>query len=199
MHNLSLMIAERCFTRGWISEEDRPWCAYALEQKCLTLFFFLLLIPLVSILGVLPEAVIFSFVFYFFRRRCGGWHAPYAWLCQGSSISLVLVSTMIVGPMLMEIPARSIWVMNLPIMLIAFIRKPVYHPEMHFDHEITMANNRKKQQFLLFVFILQATLGCLFKIVTIYSLLGVLAGVASVYIELTKQYITRKREHHEEN
>lgn len=199
MHNLSLKITERCFTRGWISEEERIWCAYALEQKLLTVFFFLILIPLVFVLGVLPEAIIFSFVFYFFRRRCGGWHAPYAWLCQGISIILVLVAVVLVGPILMEIPTKSIWAMNLTSMLIAFIRKPVYQPKMHFDLKVTMANNRKKQKFLFVLLITQVVVGYFFKGVIVYSFLGVLAGVTSVYIELTKQYIIRKREHHEEN
>ena len=199
MHSLSVLIAENCHTHGWICENDIPWCAYALEQKLLTVVFFLLLVPIVSILGVLPESVIFSCVFYFFRRRSGGWHAPYVWLCQGCSIALVLISTMIIGPMLTGIPIKFLWEMNLAVMFIAFVRKPVYQHQIHFNHEVTIANNKKKQRFLLHIFILQVVLGFFLKAIIIYSLLGVLTGVASVYIELIQQHMTRKKAYYEKN
>lgn len=198
MHTLSLAIAEACSTRGWIEVRDKPWCAYAVEKKLISLCFFLLLIPFAVVLGVLPQAAVFSCVLYLLRRRYGGWHAPFAWLCQVISITLVLAVTLIVGPAMTQLPTLVVWGTDAIVMTIAIIQPPVYPPQLHFNQEIKRANTRKKNLVLLAVIVLQLGLGALVKDILIYSFLAVLAGVTSVYIEILQQRIYRKKDLNEQ-
>ena len=198
MHTLSLAIAEACSARGWIQAQDKPWCAYAVEKKLISMCFFLLMIPFAVALGVLPQAAVFSCVFYLLRRRYGGWHAPYAWLCQVISITLVLAVTLFVGPAMMHLPTLVVWGMDAIIMAIAIVQPPVYPPQLHFDQEIKRANTRKKNLVLLAVIVLQFVLGAFGKNVLVYSLLAVFEGVTSVYIELLQQRIYRKKDLNEQ-
>lgn len=197
MHKVSVCFAEACCSRGWITTEDTPWCAYAMERKLITMLFFVLLLPVVLILDVLKEAAIFSFVMYFLRRRYGGWHAPYLWLCQGLSILLVLIVTLVIGPRLLTFPGQSVWGVDVALMALAFLQKPVYQPQMHFDENIIKANCRKKNQLLIFLFVAQTVLYALDNSFLIYSFLGVLTGVTSVYIELLQQFINREKDGYE--
>lgn len=197
MHKVSVCFAEACCSKGWITTEETPWCAYAMERKLITVLFFVLLLPVVLILDVLKEAAIFSFVMYFLRRRYGGWHAPYLWLCQGLSILLVLIVTLVIGPRLLTFPMQLIWSADIALIVLAFFQKPVYQPQMHFDENVIRANRRKKDQLLVFVFAAQVVLYVLDNSFLIYSFLGVLTGVVSVYIELLQQLINRERNYYE--
>ena len=197
MHKVSVYFAEACCSRGWISTDDTPWCAYAMERKLITILFFVLLLPVVLILGVVKETAIFSFVMYFLRRRYGGWHAPYLWLCQGISILLVLIVTLVIGPHFLTLPMQLIWGLDVALMVLAFLQKPVYQPQMHFDEDVIQANRRKKDQLLVFIFVAQAVLYVLDNVFLIYSFLGVLTGVVSVYIELLQQFINREKDGYE--
>lgn len=197
MHKVSICFAEACCSKGWITTEETPWCAYAMERKLITILFFVLLLPVVIILGVVKEATIFSFVMYFLRRRYGGWHAPYLWLCQGISIFLVLIVTLVIGPYLLTLPLQLIWGLDVALMVLAFLQKPVYQPQMHFDENVIRANRRKKDQLLVFIFAVQTALYALDNSFLIYSFLGVLTGVVSVYIELLQQLINREKDGYE--
>ena len=198
MHTLSLAIAEACSARGWIEVQDKSWCAYAVEKKLILLCFFLLTIPLVVVLNVLQQSLIFSCFFYLLRRRFGGWHAPYAWLCQVISITLVLIVTLLVGPALTQLPSLVIWYVNILVMAIAILQQPIYPPQLHFSQEIKQANAKKKNLVLITVLSLQLGLGSFVKDFLLYSLLAVLAGIISVYIEILHQ-ICRKRDSYEQN
>lgn len=198
MHTLSLAIAEACISRGWIKAQKKSWCAYAVEKKLISLCFFLLMIPFAVILDVLPQAAVFACVFYLLRRRYGGWHAPYAWLCQVISITLVLATTLLVGPAMMKFPSLVIWGMDAIVMTIAIKQAPVYQPLLHFDQEIKRANTKKKNFLLIIVLVLQLGVGIFVKDVLVYSLLAVLAGVISVYIEILRQRIYRKKGSYEQ-
>ena len=197
MHTLSLAIAEACISRGWIEAQKKSWCAYAVEKKLISLCFFLLMIPLAVVLDVLPQATVFSFDFYLLRRY-GGWHAPYAWLCQVISIALVLVVTLFVGPVIMQLPSLVVWGADTIVVTVAIMQPPVYPPQLHFDQEIKRANTNKKNLVLLIVLGLQLGLGIFVKDVLVYSLLAVLAGIISVYIEILQQHIYRKRGSYEQ-
>lgn len=197
MHTLSIAIAEASISRGWIKAQDKLWCAYAVEKKLITLCFFLLMIPFAVALDVLPQAAVFSCVFYLLRRRFGGWHAPYAWLCQVISIALVLAVTLLVGPATMKFPSLVILGMDAIAMAVAIIQPPVYPPQLHFDQEIKRANTKKKNLLLIIVLALQLGVGIFVKDVLVYSFLAVLAGVISVYIEILQQRIYRKKDSYE--
>lgn len=198
MHTLSLAIAEASISRGWIKVQDKLWCAYAVEKKLISLCFFLLMIPFAVVLDVLLQAAVFSCVFYLLRRRYGGWHAPYAWLCQVISIALVLAATLFVGPAIIQLPSFAVWGMDAIVMAVAIIQPPVYPPQLHFDQEIKRANAKKKNFVLLVVLVLQLGVGIFVKAVLVYSLLAVLAGVISVYIEVLQQRIYGKKGSYEQ-
>ncbi len=198
MHTVSLAIADACISRGWIEAQKKFWCAYAVEKKLTSLCFFLLMIPLAVVLDVLPQATVFSFAFYLLRRRYGGWHAPYAWLCQVISIALVLVVTLFLGPAMMQLPSFGVYGLDSIVMAVAVIQQPIYPSQLHFDQEIKRANTQKKNTVVLIVLILQIGLGVFVKDVLVYSLLAVLAGVISVYIEILRQHIYRKRDSYEQ-
>lgn len=198
MHTLSLAIAEACISRGWIEARKKSWCAYAVEKKLISLCFFLLMIPFAVALDVLLQAAVFSCVFYLLRRRYGGWHAPYAWLCQVISIALVLAVTLLVGPAIMQLPSLVVWGADAIVVAVAIIQPPVYPPQLHFDQKIKLANTKKKNLVLLVVLVLQLGFGIFVKDVFVYSFLAVLAGVISVYIEIFQQRIYRKKGSYEQ-
>ena len=198
MHTLSIAIAEASISRGWIKAQDKLWCAYAVEKKLISLCLFLLIIPIALVLDVLLQALIFSCVFYLLRRPYGGWHAPYAWLCQVISIALVLVVTLFVGPAMMKFSSFALWVMDAIVMTVGILQPPVYPPQLHFDQKIKQANTKKKDLVLIVVLGLQLVGGILVKDVLVYSLLAVLAGVISVYIEILQQCICRKKGSYEQ-
>ena len=198
MHTLSIAIAEASISRGWIKAQDKLWCAYAVEKKLISLCLFLLIIPIALVLDVLLQALIFSCVFYLLWRRYGGWHAPYAWLCQVISIALVLVVTLFVGPAMMKFSSFALWVMDAIVMTVGILQPPVYPPQLHFDQKIKQANTKKKDLVLIVVLGLQLVGGILVKDVLVYSLLAVLAGVISVYIEILQQCICRKKGSYEQ-
>ena len=198
MHALSIAIAEASISRGWIKAQDKLWCTYAVEKKLIALCFFLLMIPFALLLNVLPQTAVFSCVFSLLRRRFGGWHAPFAWLCQVISVTLVLAVTLFVGPAMMQLPTLAVLGADVVVMVIAIVQPPVYPPQLHFDQETRQANTRKKNIVLLAVIALQLVLGALMKDVLVYSLLAVLAGVTSVYIEILQQRIYRKKDLNEQ-
>ena len=171
MHALSIAIAEASISRGWIKAQDKLWCTYAVEKKLIALCFFLLMIPFALLLNVLPQTAVFSCVFYLLRRRFGGWHAPYAWLCQVISIALMLAVTLLAGPAMMKFPSLVIWGMDAVVMAIAIMRSPVYPPQLHFSQEIKRANAKKKNLLLIIVLALQLGVGIFVKDVLVYSFL----------------------------
>ena len=193
MNNLSESITNACIARGWISEQDKPWCIYAIEQKLLANFLFLFLAVLSVILGKFIETAVFACVFYFLRRRYGGWHAPSAWLCQFISIALMLSVVMLIGPTIAKCPLVILWIVDLSILVIAFLQTPIYPPQVHFDQEIKTANNKKKNQILFVVIFMQFCISPFHEGILVYSLLAVLAGILSVYIEIMRQRIKRER------
>lgn len=193
MHRLSVKFANICIARRWIQAQDEPWCIYAIEKKLLTVPFFLFLTIISIILKIFPQTAIFTCVFYSLRRRFGGWHAPYAWLCQIISTALVLEVDFVLGPAILALPTSAVLCMDSGVMVTAWMRKPVYPIQTHFTDEIIVANNKKKNHIVLAVVVLQISFGLFYREALIYSLLAVLTGVISVYIEIMQQYINRRK------
>lgn len=190
VHKIALAIADISVARHWIQPQDRPWCAYAVELKLISLLFFLILFPVTILLKVVWEALIFSMVFIVLRSRFGGWHAPHAWLCQLISVGLVLFTTIFVGPAALELPHALLWVADVFLLILVFSQKPVYQDQVHFDVKIQIANNKKKNAILFAIFFLQIIVSRFFYSFFVYSMLAVLADLISVYIEIFHQAIT---------
>jgi hypothetical protein len=98
---------------------------------------------------------------------------------------------------MLQLPVTVIWGVNVLTMAVAYLRQPIYPSQAHFSKEVAIANNQKKTRILLGIGTLQLWLGIAFRDVLVYSFLGVLAGVLSVYIEIINQRHTKGRTQNE--
>ena len=192
MHEVAILLTKRFISKQWIDTKDQNWCVYVIETKLLASFFSCVIIALAIILNALPQTIIFTLVFYHLRRRIGGYHAPNAWICQIASVFFV---ALLIGPALEQVPLLVIILANLIVLIFALIRQPVYPPQTQFDDVVVIANNRKKNIMLLLIATIQLVCGYFYPDVVVYSFLGVLTGLVSVYIELLRQ---RKKEEYNE-
>ena len=194
MHRVAIFLTERFISKRWIDARDQNWGIYVIETKLLASVFFCVIIALAIILNALPQTIIFTLVFYHLRRRIGGYHAPNAWICQIASIGIVYCVALLIGPALEQVPLPVIIFVNLIVLIFALIRQPVYPPQTQFDDIVVVANNRKKNIMLLLIATIQLVCGYFYSNVVVYSFLGVLTGLVSVYIELLRQ---KKEDHNE--
>lgn len=188
IHAASQQIASYCVKQAWVEEKNMAWCVYAIEKKLLTLLFFLGVTVCAAVCGKYIEAASFTLALYFLRRRLGGWHAGHVWSCQLLSILLVLAA-LASGPRLLAAAAPfQLLAGNIIIMAWAFVLRPVYPPQLHFDAKAQAANRNKKNLILLFVALIQAAAWLCGRLeIVVFSSFGVLAGVISVYIEKSAQ------------
>ena len=182
MHQLSIRIAEACVKRQWIKAVDMDWCIYAVETKLLFCAFLTLAGMITWLLGVLVEASIFVFVFCLLRSHMGGWHAPFAWLCQTISLSLVLLCTLILGPEIRMLRQEVLWGINIFALIIAYITKPVFPVQMHATEDVLIENTKIKNRILLLIFCVQVISFRFTQVFVIYSFLGTLFCVISIII-----------------
>lgn len=182
MHQLSICIAEACVKRNWIKAIDMDWCIYAVETKLLFCAFLTLTGIITWLLGALVEASIFVFVFCLLRSHMGGWHAPFAWLCQTISLSLVLLCTLILGPEIRMLRQEVLWGINIFALIIAYITKPVFPVQMHATEDVLIENTKIKNRILLLIFCVQVISFRFTQVFVIYSFLGTLFCVISIII-----------------
>ena len=182
MHQLSIRIAEACIKRNWIKAIDKDWCIYTVETKLLFCAFLILAGIITWLLGVLVEASIFIFVFCLLRSHMGGWHAPFAWLCQIISLSLVLLCTLILGPAIQMLCQEALWGINIFALIIAYITKPVFPVQMHATEDVLIENTKIKNRILLLIFCVQVISFRFTQVFVIYSFLGTLFCVISIII-----------------
>ena len=182
MHQLSIRIAEACVKRQWIKAVDVDWCIYAVETKLLFCAFLTLAGMITWLLGVLVEASIFVFVFCLLRSHMGGWHAPFAWLCQIISLSLILFCTLILGPAIHMLCQETLWGINIFALIIAFITKPVFPVQMHATEDVLIENAKIKNCILLLIFCIQVISFQFTQVLVIYSFLGILFCVISIIV-----------------
>lgn len=182
MHQLSIRIAEACIKRNWIKAIDKDWCIYTVETKLLFCAFLILAGIITWLLGVLVEASIFIFVFCLLRSHMGGWHAPFAWLCQTISLSLVLLCTLILGPAIRMLRQEVLWGINIFALIIAYITKPVFPVQMHATEDVLIENTKIKNRILLLIFCVQVISFRFTQVFVIYSFLGTLFCVISIII-----------------
>ena len=182
MHQLSIRIAEACVKRQWIKAIDMDWCIYVVETKLLFCAFLTLAGIITWLLGVLVETSIFVFAFCLLRSHMGGWHAPFAWLCQIISLSLILFCTLILGPAIHMLCQEALWGINIFVLIIAFIIKPAFPVQMHATEDVLIENAKIKNRILLLLFCIQVISFSFTKVITIYSFLGILFCVISIII-----------------
>lgn len=182
MYRLSIRIAEACVKRNWIKAIDIDWCIYAVETKLLFFAFVTLGGMITWLLGVLIEASIFVFVFCLLRSHMGGWHAPFSWLCQTISLSLVLLCTLILGPAVQMLCQEVMLGMNIIALIIAYITKPVFPVQMHATEDVYIENAKIKNRILLLIFCMQVISSHFTQVFVIYSFLGILFCIIFIII-----------------
>lgn len=185
-----------CFLRkGWITTEDIPYCKYILDGCIGKAVFLVLLMAVCTIFHCYKEALSFSLVLLAFRQRMGGWHASSRWLCQVLSIGSVIIASCFLGPFLSEASPLIILSINVLAVCLAFFLSPAYPPQLHFSTEEKKGNIRKKNRFLLILFLLQLPLVRLLGLdILIYTGLGLYFGIISVLIQRTTQIIGKDNE-----
>lgn len=108
LHSISRRLTEWFFRHNWVEENNYTWCLYVVEKKLLQFCFLLILSICCIISNQYFNTLVFMATMYFLRRRMGGWHAPYNWMC----ILLTTVTTFIVlyifAPVLMRINSLTI-------------------------------------------------------------------------------------------
>lgn len=175
MHKLAYQIASHSVARGWISDDDLAICCYAVERRLLSAFFFLALSLLIVPLGKVPEAIIFTSVVLAFRQRMGGIHARNEWECLFISISTVMVSVVVLGPLLEQLSLLAICVLDAILIICTYFLEPSYPPQVHFDQQVIDANANRKNVLLAILAILQIiSIKWLNNFFVVYSSLGLL-------------------------
>lgn len=191
LNKLANQLATYCVEHTLIEPRLFPLFRYKLELFLGTSLFALLLFLVSAIFRAYAEAFSFAITAYFFRRRIGGWHAPWPWLCQIMSIGLVILTLVCLGPLLERLSENTMYALSVALNVFAFFFRPAYPPQLHFTAEEIQANIRRKNHLLLILTIVQlvAFIWLDFRIV-IYTFLGLAATLTSVLLE--KSVITRK-------
>lgn len=184
IYKLSVRATDYCIMKKWVDPSVRDWSIYAIERKLLSLTFFILLSLLAVIIGRPLEITTFALVFYFLRRRMGGWHAKHVFSCQTLSVMIVLGAVLIIGPALQELPMLIVSFVDFVVMFLALGIRPCYPAQVNFSGKEKQACAKRKNQIVLWlVFVQLLSLMLSWKNMLVYSTLGVLAGIISVYIE----------------
>ena len=194
MHKLAFQIASHSVARGWISNDDLAICCYAVERRLLSAFFFLVLSLIIVPLKKVPEAIIFLSVVLSFRQRMGGIHARNEWECLFISISMVMVSVILFGPLLEQLSLLAICALDAILIICTYFLEPSYPPQVHFDQQVIDANTTRKNILLFILVLLQIISAKWFdSLFIVYSSLGLLS--VNIAVIIGKHYTKRKGKH----
>lgn len=183
-HRLASRLASYCVEHALVEPRLFPLCRYKLELFLGNSFFTLLLFLIAALFHAYIEAFSFAITAYFFRRRMGGWHAPWPWLCQIMSIGLVVLAIAGVGPLMERLSNNAAYVLSIALDVFALILPPAYPPQLHFTAGEIRANTQRKNRLLLPLAMVQsaALIWLDFRIV-IYTSLGLAVTVITVLLE----------------
>ena len=190
LHSLATRVATIALNRRLICKDRFAWCVYCLEKLLLKLLFVVWLILLVLVTKRYVEIIAFLTGFLPLRSKLGGWHAKRAWVCQVVSFLLILGLCCVLSAYISNIPNVISACIAFCVLIAAFIAKPVYSPQLHFDSQIRDANFHKKNKIILIIFIVQIICFVTHKVVIFdYLTLGVLIPLVSLLIEHIIQHL----------
>lgn len=196
IQKIASTLTELSIDRQWIEPNKAQWCRYALEKKIGALFFITICLLVASLTATWTTLFPFILVFYIFRQRLGGWHSKNFCSCQIVSLSVVIVITFVVGPLLEQVNPYILYGADVILIGCTFLLSPIYPSSARFSQKIRDANMKRKNQLLLGLILLQLICLSLWGLsFLIYSLLG----IAITDISVVLQYITvrRKDAYHE--
>lgn len=183
MHRIAYRISSYSVTHGWINADDQAICCYAFERRLLTSFFLLTQLLIYAPTGKIAEASIFIAVVLTFRRRTGGIHANSAWLCQVISTAVVLLSVFVLGPLLGRLPPLIIIISDGVLILLSFLLKPSFPPQVHFTQQDIDGNIQRKRLMLVALILIQViSIRLINMLFVIYSSIGLLFVIITVIL-----------------
>lgn len=183
MHKVAYRIATYSVDQGWIDDNDLEICCYSFERRLLAGLFLLTQLCIYAPLGKLPEAFIFISVVLPFRRRMGGIHANSAWLCQILSTVSVLISVLILGPLVRQLPPLIIIAGDTVLIICGFFLVPSYPPQVHFTQQ-DIDGNIQRIHFMLAALILAQVVSIQWfdMLYIVYSSIGLLFVIITVIL-----------------
>lgn len=187
VRQITTLVTQYAISRNWIDISQYDWCQYALEKQLGTTLFFFICLLLMVVTHKWFEMISFTFVFYCFRMRMGGYHANHVWSCQLISLGLVILFVFVIGSFMECICQPIVIAIDIVVICITYFAKPVYPMEVHFTPAIAVSNIKKKNKLLLGLAVSQIILlmmhGMLFLT---YSLLALLITDVSVLFQYFK-------------
>jgi accessory gene regulator protein AgrB len=190
VQKFAIKLADFSVKQKWIEPGEVLWCSYAVQKWIGTLSFVCLCVGFAVVSGSEIPLLIFSIVFFMFRRRLGGWHANHFWICQLLSIGTVILIVTAIGPFFEQVDTRLLWIADIILVGCAFAGKPAYPKQVHFSYEDILGNMKRKNQLLLILILFQCICWKLFRYQhVVYSFLGLAIAEFSVLLE----YISQKR------
>ena len=187
IHDISDRLTRLVINNGWVSNDDFEWCSYALEKRISQILFLTVVMIWAAVRHLTIEALVFVIVFHSFRRRMGGWHAKHAWVCQLTSLALVILSVGYIGTFFLTINPNIIIVSDLLLLCYASFLKPEYPIQVHFTERETIGNIKKKNLLLLLILFLQCVTWIFLSVdIAVYSFVGLAVAVLSVIVPKIK-------------
>lgn len=196
IHKLSGKLANKCLKRHWIEPEQLEWLQYAIEKRFNGAVAFFILTVLAICESKPVEIYIYAVSVITLRRRLGGWHAKHLLTCQVFGLLVTAFCINVIGPLLMDSSLCIIVLLDLFILVSAFLANPIYPPQAHFSGEVNILN-KKKKHYIVLVIILVQMLACFFHNLTVilYSMLGVATSLIALVIQT--EISDERRKNHE--
>lgn len=186
IYRLSCRLAAFCVTHDIIDQRHFPHLQYKAETLLRTTLFSCSLALLALITRQYLEICTFALTTYLFRKHMGGWHAANPWLCQLLSFGIILLITLLIGPIITQLPKTVFFFLSIVLDSLVIILPPAYPSQLHLSVEEAHANIKRKNHILALVVLVQflAFLWFDFRIV-IYTSLGLATTVITVLLEKT--------------
>lgn len=188
IHNLAGQLATYCVEHELVDAKLFPFCRYKFETTLGTALFYFFLLILAVLSKAYVEIFIFTITATIFRKRMGGWHAPYPWLCQIMSTALVIIAVFILGPLLKQIPSFVILLFSIIVDLLSYIVSPSYPTQLHFTLKEVQANTMRKD-ILVIILLFIHLISYFFDLTNmlLYTFLGLTTTLSTVLLEKFKK------------
>lgn len=184
LHKKASLLADACVNNEWIPADERDWCVYTIEKWLLLSTFFAVLFVWVLIFGHVLETVCFLVPFYMLRRRIGGFHAKNPSVCLVTSIVIIMIVTLYIGPWMAELAPWALLIICVVVDIFGFLTKPIYPVQAEFSEAETQCNLVRKNYLLAVALLVQtASIALNASMVAAHISIGTLIALLMVVLE----------------
>lgn len=170
------------YYKNFISSEEFEWCIYVIEKLILRTIFLAFTFAWVALTSSPIETLVSVSVFCYLRSKIGGYHAKHVVVCLLLS-SLFVISCSPAVEALSKIHQTAFLAINIAVMLIGYLIKPVYPSAAAVSEEDARKNNRTKRLLLLLILLIQALTELItFRLISVSLFYGVIMAITSVII-----------------